>query len=387
MTLPATRETALAALERAFGPGPSRLVRAPGRVNLIGEHTDYNEGFVLPCAIGRGTVIAGRPRADAQVRVIAADLEDATDAFAIDGPIAPRHDASWTHYVRGCAEALRARGLIATGADLAIAGDLPTGAGLSSSASLSIAVLQAFKTLYDLETLDRTTMARMAQQAEHRYARIACGMMDPLASAHGRVGHALLIDCRIDAVRPVPMPPGVTVLIVHSGVRRGLATSEYNVRRAQCEAGAAHFGVPFLRDVTEQAFEAGAAALDPLLRRRARHIVTENARTLAAARALELGDLRALGDLMRASHVSMRDDFEITEPSVDRLSDVLNEAIGDAGGARMTGGGFGGCVVAVLPDAALTTAFDAVDKRYRTPDGTPAMMLVSPPADGAGVLE
>jgi galactokinase len=331
-------------------------------------------------------VVAARPRTDAQVRCVAADLGDATDRFALDAPIAPRDEAPWTHYVRGCVEALRAQAGLATGADIAIAGDLPTGAGLSSSASLSIAVLQAFKTLHGLDGLDRTTMARMAQQSEHRYARIACGMMDPLASAHGRAGHALLIDCRSDAVRPVAMPAGATVLIVHSGVQRGLATSQYNVRRRQCEAGASHFGVRALRDVPEEALAAGAATLDPVLLRRARHIVTENARTLAAAEALGRGDLRTLGALMRASHASMRDDFEITEKSVDRLSDLLNEAIADDGGARMTGGGFGGCVVAVLADAALPRALAAVEKRYRTPDGSPAMVLVTPPAEGAAEL-
>jgi galactokinase len=381
------RATAWAAFQKAFGHAPARLVQAPGRVNLIGEHTDYNDGFVLPCAIDRGTVIAASPRNDMTVRVVAADPVAAVDEFRIDTPIVARADAVWANYVRGTVKHLLAHGVRLGGAELAIAGDVPQGAGLSSSASLEVGVIQAFKSLYGLHELSPTQMALIAQEAENRFVGCACGVMDPLISARGVDRHALLIDCRSLDATPVPLPAEVAVMIVNSRVSRGLVDGEYNLRRQQCEAAARHFGVRALRDLLPVDFESRGDGLDPVARRRARHILSENQRTLDAAAALAAGDMAAVGRLMAQSHASMRDDFEITVPAVDRLAQVLQDSIGDRGGARMTGGGFGGCVVALLPEKLVPQARDAVAAGYRAPGGEPADVLVCRASGGAGELE
>lgn len=370
------------AFMRHFGAG-GITVRAPGRVNLIGEHTDYNDGFVLPCAIDYETAVTGRIRDDRRVRVIAADYDDALDEFSLDAPIVPREDALWANYVRGVVKFLLARGCALGGAELAISGNVPQGAGLSSSAALEVAIGQAFKTLYALP-ISATELALNGQQAENQFVGCNCGIMDQLISAQGKAAHALLIDCRSLDTRAVHLPEGVAVMILNSNVRRGLVGSEYNVRRAQCEAAARHYGVAALRDVDEVALEARKTGLDPVAYRRARHIVTENARTLAAAEALAAGDLRRMSVLMADSHASMRDDFEITVPAIDRLVEIIQGAIGDAGGARMTGGGFGGCAVALVPQEKVAAVEAAVAAGYRSPDGVPAAIYVCHAADGVG---
>jgi len=383
---PALLPRLLTAFDRSFGGPPALVARAPGRVNLIGEHTDYNDGFVLPCAIDFQTLVAARPRSDALVRVVAADLQGAVDAFRIDEPITPSTAHPWADYVRGMLHELRAAGWPLCGADLAIAGDVPRGAGLSSSAALEVAVGQAFRQLQDLRALTATDLACLAQRAENDFVGCRCGIMDQLVSARGQAGHALLIDCRTLDVRPVPLPAGMAVMIVHSNVRRGLVDSEYNLRRAQCEAAARHFGVAALRDLGLAQLAQGAGGLDATTLRRARHVVTENARTLAAGDALADGDLAAMGRLMAASHASMRDDFEITVPAIDRLVDILQQAIGGDGGARMTGGGFGGCVVALLPETRVAAARAAVAAHYRAPGGEPGTVYVCQAQAGAGAL-
>jgi galactokinase len=387
MTAPNVSTTALAAFNQAFGRAMARLVQAPGRVNLIGEHTDYNDGFVLPCAIDHGTVIAARSRADMTVRVVAADLGFALDEFRIDQPIEPRADATWANYVRGTVKHLLAHGVDIRGADLALAGDVPQGAGLSSSASLEVAVIQAFKTLYRLDTLEPTTMAQIAQAAENRFVGCACGIMDQLISARGVASHALLIDCRSLEATPVRIPSGLAVMIVHSRVKRGLVDSEYNLRRLQCEEASRHLGVAALRDATLGDFEARQGWPSGVVMRRARHVITENQRTLAAAMALQAGDVRRVGELMAQSHASMRDDFEITVPAIDQLVEIMQTEIGDAGGCRMTGGGFGGCVVGLLPESQVEAVRDAVAAKYRSPTGDRADVYVCRASAGAGALE
>ena len=242
-----------------YGAAPALLAQAPGRVNLIGEHTDYNDGFVLPCAIDFATVVALRSRADRQVRVLAVDQGHAVDAFALDAAIVQRRDASWPNYVRGMLTELQAAHGPLPGADVAISGNVPAGAGLSSSAALEIAVGTAFIALAQWRVPDASGLAVLAQRAENDFVGCRCGIMDQLISACGKAGHALLIDCRSLQTRAVPLPPQVAVLIVHSKVRRGLVDSAYNERRAQCEAAAAHFGVTALRDLDESALAAGAA--------------------------------------------------------------------------------------------------------------------------------
>ena len=372
-----------ASFQAGFGAAPAQVVMAPGRVNLIGEHTDYNDGFVLPCAIDFHTLVASRPRDDRQVQVLATDLGHARDAFSLDQPIQPNPQAPWADYVRGVVKELLATGATLRGADLAIAGNVPRGAGLSSSAALEVAVAQAFQQQDGLHALDPTAIAQLAQRAENDFVGCQCGIMDQLISARGQAGHALLIDCRTLATRPVPLPAGLVVMIVHSHVRRGLVDSAYNQRRQQCEAAARHFGVPALRDVDSARLAAAGPGLDLVALRRARHIVSENQRTLDAADALAAGDLVAMGRLMAESHASMRDDFEISVPAVDQLADILRQAIGPQGGARMTGGGFGGCVVALLPAERVASARAAVARHYRAPDGRAGTVYVCQAQPGA----
>jgi galactokinase len=248
-----------------------------------------------------------------------------------------------------------------------------------------VAVLQALNHTQGLG-LGATEIALLAQQAENEFVGCQCGIMDQLISARGQAGHALLIDCRSLAARPVPLPADLAVVIVHSRVARGLVDSAYNERRQQCEAAARHCGVPALRDLDLAALQAGAAGLNPLTLRRARHVVSENQRTLDAAEALATGDLRALGVLMAHSHASMRDDFQITVPAIDQLVAITQSAIGDEGGARMTGGGFGGCVVALMPQQRVAAVQAAVARQYRAPGGEAATVWVCQARDGAGPL-
>ena len=373
----------------AFGQPATIRVQAPGRVNLIGEHTDYNGGLVLPCAIGYRTVIVARPRADRRMRVVAADYDDAIDEYALDAPIERLAAPMWANYVRGVVHELLQRepsGHSLPGMDMVIAGDVPQGAGLSSSASLSVAVCTLFSTLPDHPGLGPIEAALVAQRAENDFVGCKCGNMDQISSACGVQDHALLIDCRSLQVSPVPIPAGAAIMIVESHITRGLVDSAYNTRRAQCEQAARHFGVPFLRDVDLATLAEKGAGLDPVALRRARHVVSENARVVAAAEALGAGNLPRMGELMAASHASMRDDFEITVPAIDRLVDIVKDAIGEAGGVRMTGGGFGGCVVALVPTELVEVARLALARDYRAPNGAQATVHVCRATAGAGSL-
>lgn len=342
---------------------------------------------MLPCAIGYRTVIVARPRADRRMRVVAADYDDAIDEYALDAPIERLAAPMWANYVRGVVHELLRRepsGHSLPGMDMVIAGDVPQGAGLSSSASLSVAVCTLFSTLPDHPGLAPIEAALVAQRAENDFVGCKCGNMDQISSACGVQDHALLIDCRSLQVSPVPIPPGAAIMIVESHITRGLVDSAYNTRRAQCEQAARHFGVPFLRDVDLSTLAAKGAGLDPVALRRARHVVSENARVVAAAEALSAGDLPRMGELMAASHASMRDDFEITVPAIDRLVDIVKDAIGEGGGVRMTGGGFGGCVVALVPEALVEVARLALARDYRAPNGAQATVHVCRAAAGAG---
>ncbi|HEU4969946.1 galactokinase [Sphingomonas sp.] len=378
----ATIDRVKAAFAERFGGEPDLIAQAPGRVNLIGEHTDYNDGFVLPLAIDRGTVVAAR-RAGSEITVYAADF-DAEDRFTFAERIDDAGPGDWRNYVRGMIAMLVELEMAPQGMELAIAGDVPQGAGLSSSASLEVAVGLAVASLAGAE-IDPTLLAQLAQRAENEFAGCACGIMDQLVSARAEPEQALLIDCRSLECQPVPLPEHAAVLIVHSGVERGLVDSAYNERRRQCEQAAGHFGVLALRDA-EEAQLASAEDLDELARMRARHVVTENARTLGAAEALAAGDMARLGRLMAESHASMRDDFEITVPAIDALVTILQREIGTEGGARMTGGGFGGCVIALLPQERVAAVVKAVRRDYRPPNGKPVMIHACRPAAGAGLV-
>lgn len=353
---------------RAFGHAPDGVVFAPGRVNLIGEHVDYNDGLVLPMPISAGTAVACSAQGGGQVDAIALDLDGARDAFVL-GEQVPHQPADWRSYLRGMAGEMAGRGLATGGVKLAVAGSIPRGSGLSSSASLCIALGRALQAATGVRPAAPRELALAAQAAEHIWAGVRCGIMDQMAVAAGEAGSALLLDCRDLTTEVVPLPADWAVLIVQSGVRRGLVDGHYNQRRRDCEVAVAALDVPSLRGASADLVE--AADLDPVVRRRARHVVSEIARTRAAVEAIRTGDLPALGQLFAASHASMRDDFEITVPPVDALVAVLTAAIGEAGGARMTGGGFGGAVVAVLPASAVPRVCAAVRANYHAPDGAP----------------
>jgi len=366
-----------------FGHASDLVVRAPGRVNLIGEHTDYNDGFVLPCAIGPATMVAVSKRNDNNVEVIAADFRGAGDHFSLELPLERNIEQPWADYVRGTMFTLQNAEYALSGAHIAIAGNLPKGAGLSSSASLEVAVGKAMSALADID-IDNTRLAQIAQRAECDFVGTKCGIMDPLISAQGKAGHALLIDCRSLGLTDVPVPNDVAIMIVHSGVTRGLVDGHYNARRRQCEAAATRMGVAALRDATLDML--AAASLDAVTKMRARHVITENQRTLDAADALAKSDLATLGMLMAQSHTSMRDDFEITVPPVDALVAMLQKAIGTQGGARMTGGGFGGACVAVMPSAMVADVQAAITAEYRTPEGNVPIIMVERPGPGVAIL-
>lgn len=356
--------------EQKFDRTSTLNVYAPGRVNIIGEHTDYNDGFVMPCAINYGTAVSGDKRSDAIFRVYASDL-DQFDEFSLLEEIVPTSE-KWTGYVRGVVKFLQACcPQFTQGADLVISGNVPLSAGLSSSASLEVAIGKFCQQLGNLP-LSNTDIALIGQQAENQFVGANCGNMDQLIAALGQQDHLLMIDCRTLETLPTPVPEGVAVMIVNSHVKHDLVNGEYNIRRQQCEQAAAFFGVKALRDVSVKQFyqkEQELTALDPEVAKRARHIVTENARVLAAVEALQQGDLTRLGELMYQSHASMRDDFEITVPEIDYLVELAEVAIGKSGGARMTGGGFGGCIVALAPVEKVVAVRQIIADNYQKTTG------------------
>ena len=378
------------ALERVFGPGGRAVVaRAPGRVNLIGEHTDYNDGFVLPMAIELGITVAARLRPGREVRLHAADLGE-SDAFSLDAPLAPSPRHPWAGYPRGVLWALQAEGVALAGMDLAFGGDLPQGAGLSSSAALETATALAVQALLGFDR-DRPRLALLCQRAENDFVGMKCGIMDQSVCLMGRAGHALFLDCRSLAREHVPLALGEHVVaICHSGVKHARVASEYNRRRAECGAGVAALRARFpevraLRDATPEQLAACAAAMAPEVQRRCRHVVTEDARVLASAEALRRGDLARFGQLMNASHDSLRDDYEVSCPEVDLLVDLARGLPGVLG-ARMTGGGFGGCTVNLVARSALEPFRREVMDAYRRRTGLEPRLWVSAAAAGAALV-
>jgi galactokinase len=352
-------------------------------VNLIGEHTDYNDGFAMPVAIGPETRVALRRRSDGEIRVAALNFGE-EDAFFPSANLEKAALGGWRDYVRGTLAILIKEGVDIGGLDIALVGDVPMGTGLSSSASLEVAVATAVLALAGRHE-DPKQVALWAQAAENDFVGMRCGNLDQLASAATVEGAALLIDCRTLELRPIEMPSDASVMIVQSGVVRGLVEGHYNERRRQCEEAAAILGVPALRDADLAMLEAVAADVDPLVFRRARHVITENDRTLAAAEALALGNLHAVGVLMRDSHASQRDDFEITVPSTNHLAELMSEAIGESGGARQTGGGFGGAVVGLMTSDRVETVRERVLSQYRTPSGELPDIRVERACSGASV--
>ena len=377
----------IAAYPGEADPATTRVVHAPGRVNLIGEHTDYNEGFVLPVAIDLGISLALVPTDDRRVDVTLAATGE-RDGFDLDTIGAKR--SSWIDYVAGTAWALLDAGQPVRGFRAVLASDLPQGSGLSSSAALELASSLALSG-GALPAVDRMTLARLAQRAENAYVGVNCGLMDQFASAFGKPRSALLLDCRTLEHRAVTMPLEEAALVVcHSGSPRRLEASAYNERRAQCEAAVATIarsdpGVTALRDVTPAMLEAHRARMDPLVAARAEHIVHENERVLAAVEAFEAGDLPEVGRLFAASHASMRDLFGISSPELDALVEIASGVDG-VYGARLTGAGFGGCTVNLVRRDAAPTLREAVERDYGPRTGLHARVFEVEPSRGAAVL-
>ena len=369
------------AFEERFHDSPTFVVRAPGRVNLIGEHTDYNDGFVLPMAIDRAVWIALRPRSDVRVRVTSLEY-DATAEFALDA--LEKADAGWVEYLKGVAWALQEAGSPLCGWEGVLTGDVPRGAGLSSSAALELATARAFAAVAGLPWAP-AAMAQLCQRAENRWVGVNCGIMDQMISAAGRAGHALLIDCRSLETEAAPLPPETAVVVLDTATRRGLVDSAYNARRARCEAAARAFGVPALRDVSVEAFEARADDLDAVTRRRARHVITENARTLRAVDAMRREDAAALGRLMNASHASLRNDFEVSSEALNAMVEAARAEDG-CYGARMTGAGFGGCAVALIQADVAAPFAGQVAASYEQVTGIAPHVYVCQATDGAAVI-
>lgn len=345
-----------------FGYSASTFCHGPGRVNLIGDHTDYNDGFVLPAAINFGTDIASSLRDDRTIRVLALDCDGESAEFSLDD-IQFNEQQMWVNYVAGTLKALMAEFPNIKGADMVVSGNVPLGAGLSSSASFEIVIL---KTVSDLNQipLDGIKAALMGQAAENNFVGCNCGIMDQLISAMGKDGHAMLLDCRSLTFEDAPLPKGLEIVIVNSNVKRGLVDSEYNTRRKQCEKVASQLGKSALREVSMNELDANKAALSDEEYRRAKHVITENARTSAALDAMKSQDIAKLSLLMKGSHESLRDDFEVTTKEMDGLVTMIDDVIGLEGGTRMTGGGFGGCVVALVPTDLVSQVFETVKTHY-----------------------
>jgi galactokinase len=345
--------------------------RAPGRVNLIGDHTDYNEGLVLPVAIDLACTVRARPRADGLVRVTSQDAEGVVD-LAADGSTMPEDvGPTWGRYAAGVVGTLAERGRPAVGLEAVVTSTIPLGAGLSSSAALEVALALALCDAADFE-LPQLELALACQAAEQVATGVPCGIMDQLTSLAGKHNHALLIDCQSLEITPIRLPPGLAVLILHSGTSRQLMESAYAERREACESLAALLGLTSLREATPE-----QVADEP----RGRHVVSENARVLEAAGALEAGDVETLGALLNESHHSLRDDFEVSTPELDALVDALRDA--GALGARLTGAGFGGCVVGVADRSVAERIVETAAGRYWASSGHMPRAYVFRGVDGA----
>ena len=366
--------------EQRFGSPPKAIVRAPGRVNLIGEHTDYNDGFVLPMAIDRAIWIALSPRPDRLVAARSLDFDD-TAEFDLDRL---EKQVGWNEYLKGVAWALQEAGYALTGFDAVVAGDVPIGAGLSSSAAWELAAARAFAVTSGF-AWDAAQMALLGQRAENKWVGVNCGIMDQMISAAGQADHALLIDCRSLETQAVPLPPGTAVVVLDTTTRRGLVDSAYNERRSQCETVAWFFGVKALRDVSLEQLNEKHGQLDRVAYRRARHVIGENDRTLQAAEAMKRGEAIELGQLMQLSHMSLRDDFEVSSRELNVMVECAERQSG-CYGARMTGAGFGGCAVALVRQDAAEAFSAGVAAEYEDATSLTPNVYICTATNGAEVV-
>jgi galactokinase len=371
--------------QQYYGIHPRLIVRAPGRVNLIGEHTDYNDGFVFPVAIDYATYVAARPRDDNRVHIVALDLarEDEFDLDAIEHSA----DQPWSDYIRGVAKGLQAAGHTLGGANLLITSDVPRAAGLSSSAALEVSVGYAFQLLNRLNILGEE-LALLAQGAENSFVGVQSGIMDQFISVLGRADHALLLDCRDLNYRLVPIPPTTAIVVCDSRVERTLAGSAYNQRRKECDEAVRlfrqwHPKIIALRDLSLEQFHAHEAEIPEPVRARARHVISENERAVRGAAALEAGDVATFGQLMNESHISLRDDYQVSVAELDALVDAAR-AVPGCHGSRLTGAGFGGCTVSLVEVAAVERFRKEVAAAYQAATGREATIYVCRASDGVG---
>jgi galactokinase len=366
----------------------TQVFRAPGRVNLIGEHTDYNDGFVMPAAIDFYTWIAVAARDDRKLVVQSTNFPDSIEVDLQAGEPSPRNH--WTDYVVGVAVMLKRAGHRVRGANLLAHGEVPIGAGLSSSAAIEVASAMALLSVSGL-SMQRTDLAKLCQQAENEFVGARCGIMDQFISCCGRAGHALLLDCRSLDYRLLPLPHGVSLVICNTMVKHELASGEYNARRAECEEGVRRLSrslphVRTLRDVSLGDLQKYAASLPETIYKRCRHVVSENRRVTDAARSLERGDLPAFGKLMRDSHLSLRDDYQVSSSQLDLMVDLAARLPG-VFGARMTGGGFGGCTINLVRTEAVPAFKRDIADAYEKATALAPQIFVTPAAEGAGKIQ
>ena len=371
---------------------PQLVVRAPGRVNLLGAHVDYNEGWVLPAATEQAVWLAASPSTGQMVNIKAVDFEGQDAGFSLDDLTARDGERvlTWLDYPRGAAWTLQSNGYHVTPMDVVFAGDVPIGAGVSSSAAVEVAFLTAWNWLGKLQ-LDPVELAKLGQQVENRYIGLASGIMDQFASVHGSEDHLVLLDCRSLEHALVPLPPDCAILVADTGIRRALASTEYNVRRSQCEEAVAILKeslpeIHTLRDVTPHEFEMNAHRLPLLLRRRAQHVVEECRRVLEGAELLRQGDVASFGGLLRDSHASARDLYEVSIPELDLLAATAWQVDG-CYGARLTGAGFGGCIVVLASAEATERIVSALRQAYQASVGRVPRIFETRAAEGASVLK
>ena len=369
-----------------YGGHPT-VYRAPGRVNLIGEHTDYNDGFVMPAALNLYTYVAVTPRPDRRLRVYSENFDEACDVD-LDS-IRPGKSGHWSDYVRGVAGVLESSGYKLRGADLAIASEVPLGSGLSSSAALEVSTAWALLSNSEIN-VDRNAIPQICQQAEHLYPETKCGIMDQFISCHGRAGHALMLDCRSLDFQLLPLPGDVRLMVCNTMVRHEHASGGYNTRQGECQEGlrALQQALPeirALRDVTIDELEQHRSRLSPLIYKRIRHVVTENERVKMAASALQAADMAKLGELMADSHRSLRDDYEVSTPELDLMVELARDQK-DVYGARMTGGGFGGCTINLVHSARAGEVQQRLEQNYEAKTGLSPTIIICEASDGAGAV-
>ncbi|GLP95764.1 galactokinase [Paraferrimonas sedimenticola] len=381
--MPTTAQAAKTLFKDTFGEAPSALFQAPGRVNLIGGHTDYNEGLVLPAAINFHTVIAVSPAEDDCIHAVSARFNDKLQSWPIGTDDSSCSD--WFHYLTGVCRSFSQSGLTFKGMKIAIASNVPINTGLASSAALEIAFAMALNELNQL-SLSPLALAQLAQRGEYQYVGFECGLMDHVTSACAQDGHALLIDCMDMDPEPVAIPDNLSLMIIKPNQALKRSSAEYSQRRQQCQQAAEYFGLASLRELLLEELEAAKGDMPVVLYKRALHVLKENDRVYQASKALNRGQLAKFSQIMAESHASMRDLFELSVPEIDVLVETMQQALGEHGGVRITGGGVGGCVVALVDHDYTDAVFDAIETQFSPITGVDVTTYLCHPSAGAHPL-